>query len=248
MTRCPAPATRLRRQTDYDARVARKATDLFLELTPERVLDAVEAAGLAVRPVCYPLNSFENRVYEVELDDRSRVVAKFYRPGRWTRERRSSRSTASSPSSRPRRFRSAPRGRFPDGSHAARRSRGSTTPLFDRKGGRAPDELDRRHRASGSDSSSARVHLVGARAGPTPTGRARRRRLRSPTTSPGARKTKLLPPRLAGRWEAAALAIADAYDRMSARRRDPPPPRRPAPRQRPRARRRSSACSISTTA
>ena len=28
------------------------ATDLFLELTPERVLDAVEAAGLAVRPLC----------------------------------------------------------------------------------------------------------------------------------------------------------------------------------------------------
>ena len=81
------PGTRLRRQTDYDARVARKATDLFLELTPERVLDAVERAGLAVRPVCYPLNSFENRVYEVELADRSRVVAKFYRPGRWSRER-----------------------------------------------------------------------------------------------------------------------------------------------------------------
>src|SRR6187549_1624670 len=59
-------------------------TDLFLALTPEKVLEAVEAAGLAVRPLCYPLNSFENRVYEVELQDRSRVVAKFYRPGRWT--------------------------------------------------------------------------------------------------------------------------------------------------------------------
>ncbi|MEO8198150.1 MAG: stress response kinase A, partial [Thermoanaerobaculia bacterium] len=55
-------------------------SDLFLSLTPERVLDAVEAAGVAVRPLCYPLNSFENRVYEVELADRSRVVAKFYRP------------------------------------------------------------------------------------------------------------------------------------------------------------------------
>ena len=63
---------------------AADATDLFLALTPERVLDAVEAAGLAVRPLCYPLNSFENRVYEVELTDRSRVVAKFYRPGRWS--------------------------------------------------------------------------------------------------------------------------------------------------------------------
>ena len=59
-------------------------TDLFLELTPEKVLAAVERSGLKTHPVCYPLNSFENRVYEVELSDRSRIVAKFYRPGRWT--------------------------------------------------------------------------------------------------------------------------------------------------------------------
>jgi Ser/Thr protein kinase RdoA (MazF antagonist) len=63
-----------------------EATDLFLSLTPERVLDAVEAADLRCRPMCYPLNSFENRVYEVELDDRTRVIAKFYRPGRWSAE------------------------------------------------------------------------------------------------------------------------------------------------------------------
>ncbi len=62
------------------------ATDLFLALTPERVLEAVEASGLRCRPVCYPLNSFENRVYEVELEDRSRIIAKFYRPGRWSRQ------------------------------------------------------------------------------------------------------------------------------------------------------------------
>ncbi len=59
-------------------------TDLFLELTPEKVLEAVERSGLETHPVCYPLNSFENRVYEVELSDRSRIVAKFYRPGRWS--------------------------------------------------------------------------------------------------------------------------------------------------------------------
>lgn len=60
--------------------------DLFLDLTPERVLDAVEAGGLDPTGLCYPLNSFENRVYEVELADGDRVVAKFYRPGRWSRE------------------------------------------------------------------------------------------------------------------------------------------------------------------
>ena len=60
-------------------------TDVFFDLTPERVLAAVELAGLECNNLCYPLNSFENRVYEVELVDQSRVVAKFYRPGRWTR-------------------------------------------------------------------------------------------------------------------------------------------------------------------
>jgi len=59
-------------------------TDLFFALTPHKVLEAVEKAGFACNPLCYPLNSFENRVYEVELEDRTRIVAKFYRPGRWT--------------------------------------------------------------------------------------------------------------------------------------------------------------------
>src|SRR4029078_9702652 len=60
------------------------ATDLFLSLTPEKVLAAVEAGGLKCKPGCYPLNSFQHRVYEVELEDRSRIIAKFYRPGRWS--------------------------------------------------------------------------------------------------------------------------------------------------------------------
>jgi Ser/Thr protein kinase RdoA (MazF antagonist) len=69
-----------------DLEPSESTTDLFLSLTPERVLAAVEAAGLETNPVCYPLNAYENRVYEVELADRSRVVAKFYRPRRWSEE------------------------------------------------------------------------------------------------------------------------------------------------------------------
>lgn len=65
---------------------SRQGDDLFLTLTPEKVLDAVEAAGLACNPLCYPLNSFENRVYEIELQDKSRLIAKFYRPHRWSEE------------------------------------------------------------------------------------------------------------------------------------------------------------------
>src|SRR5437868_13350026 len=57
----------------------------FFALTPDRVLDAVEAGGLRSTGRCLPLRAFENRVYEVELDDERRVVVKFYRPGRWSR-------------------------------------------------------------------------------------------------------------------------------------------------------------------
>ncbi len=62
------------------------ATELFVHLTPDRVLDAIEATGLPCGNVCLALNSFENRVYEIELRDehRTRVIAKFYRPGRWS--------------------------------------------------------------------------------------------------------------------------------------------------------------------
>jgi len=58
----------------------------FLSLSPERVLDAVEQAGHRTTGLCYALNSLENRVYEVELEDGRRLVGKFYRPGRWLRE------------------------------------------------------------------------------------------------------------------------------------------------------------------
>lgn len=56
----------------------------FFALTPERILDAVESYGRRSTGRALALNSLENRVYEVELEDESRVVAKFYRPGRWS--------------------------------------------------------------------------------------------------------------------------------------------------------------------
>jgi Ser/Thr protein kinase RdoA (MazF antagonist) len=58
----------------------------FFGLTPNRVLDAVEVGGWRSTGRCLALNSLENRVYEVELEDGRSVVAKFYRPGRWSRE------------------------------------------------------------------------------------------------------------------------------------------------------------------
>lgn len=59
----------------------------FSLLMPDRVLDAVErATRQRCTGVIRPLPSYINRVYTVELDDGQHLVAKFYRPGRWTRE------------------------------------------------------------------------------------------------------------------------------------------------------------------
>ncbi|MBB84606.1 MAG: serine/threonine protein kinase [Deltaproteobacteria bacterium] len=58
----------------------------FVGLDPARVLAAVEAAGHVPSGHCFALNALENRVYDVRLEDGRHVVAKFYRPGRWTRD------------------------------------------------------------------------------------------------------------------------------------------------------------------
>jgi Ser/Thr protein kinase RdoA (MazF antagonist) len=50
------------------------------------VLDAVEVGGLRCTGRCLPLRAFENRVYEVELEDERRLVIKFHRPGRWSKD------------------------------------------------------------------------------------------------------------------------------------------------------------------
>src|SRR5262249_13112123 len=65
------------------------AADSFFALTPERVLEAVETLGRRATGYALALNSRQNRVYEVELEageETERLVAKFYRPGRWSRE------------------------------------------------------------------------------------------------------------------------------------------------------------------
>lgn len=60
----------------------------FAGLAPETVLDAVDAAGCWASGQVLALNSYENRVFQVGLDEPlagSRfVIAKFYRPGRWS--------------------------------------------------------------------------------------------------------------------------------------------------------------------
>lgn len=56
----------------------------YAGLTPEVVLDALDAVGFRGDGRLVALNSYENRVYLVYLEDGGSLVAKFYRPGRWS--------------------------------------------------------------------------------------------------------------------------------------------------------------------
>lgn len=56
----------------------------FEALTPAVVLDALDSVGLRGDGRLTALSSYENRVYQVPLEDGSAVVAKFYRPERWS--------------------------------------------------------------------------------------------------------------------------------------------------------------------
>lgn len=76
-------AQALARQSRMDPK-----THPYDALTPDVVLDALAAIGLYGDGRLTALNSFENRVYQVHLDEpvegQDAVVVKFYRPGRWT--------------------------------------------------------------------------------------------------------------------------------------------------------------------
>lgn len=58
--------------------------DGYAHLTPAFVLDALDSAGLRGDGRLLQLNSYENRVFQIFLEDGRVVVAKFYRPGRWS--------------------------------------------------------------------------------------------------------------------------------------------------------------------
>lgn len=65
-----------------------KSSDLlqsdYTELTPETILAAVESLGYEASGRFLALNSYENRVYRCDLEEGGGIIAKFYRPGRWS--------------------------------------------------------------------------------------------------------------------------------------------------------------------
>ncbi len=184
--------------------------DLFFSLTPERVLAAVEAAGLACNGLCYPLNSFENRVYEVELEDKSRIIAKFYRPGRWSEEQILEEHelitdlvAAEIPA--------CPVRQFPDGTTLKCQDHIFYS-LAERRGGRAPDEL--------TDELAERLGMLVGRMHAVAATKGAKHRL--PLTADTYIRNNLawlagrgvVPDRLWPRYRQAAEAIADLTDQM----------------------------------
>ena len=189
---------------------ANAGNEPFLELTPERVLAAVAAGGVGCNNLCYPLNSFENRVYEVELLDGQRVVAKFYRPRRWSEEqileehrfvRELDAAEIPVATVRP----------FPDGS-SLKRVDGIWYTLSSRRGGRAPDELDGPS-ARRLGMLVGRLHNVGA-ASEAPSRRPldAEHFVRRPLA--WLEENRVLPEGLRSRYVAAASEIATAAERL----------------------------------
>lgn len=56
----------------------------FDTLTPDFLIDAIESQGLLCDGRFFPLNSYENRVYQIGIENSEPIIAKFYRPQRWT--------------------------------------------------------------------------------------------------------------------------------------------------------------------
>jgi Ser/Thr protein kinase RdoA (MazF antagonist) len=59
-------------------------TQNFSALSPDAVLDALASIGLLGDGRLLPLNSYENRVYQVGMEQGSPLIAKFYRAARWS--------------------------------------------------------------------------------------------------------------------------------------------------------------------
>lgn len=58
----------------------------YENLDPSLILDAVESVGFLCNGSLLALNSYENRVYQIGIEDAPPMIAKFYRPHRWTNE------------------------------------------------------------------------------------------------------------------------------------------------------------------
>jgi len=133
----------------------------FAGLGPETILDAVESMGFRCSGALQALNSYENRVWQIGIDEGLPLVAKFYRPGRWSdaqiaeeHEFTAAMAAEELPVVTP---------LLIDGQTLFAHG-GFRFALFPRQGGRAP-EFDRVETLEWMGRLMARIHQVGARAG-----------------------------------------------------------------------------------
>lgn len=131
----------------------------YATLSPDLVLDAVEEAGYATDGRLLQLPSYENRVYQVGLEDAEPLVVKFYRPGRWSDAAIAEEHafaadlhTAELPVVAP----------LVDAAGSLLSHQGFRYALYPRRGGRAP-ELDSAEHLAWMGRLLARIHGVGAR-------------------------------------------------------------------------------------
>lgn len=185
--------------------------DLFLALTPDWVLKAVEAGGFEPTGHVMALHCLENRVYDLKLETGDHVVAKFYRPGRWTEEAileehaflRDLRE-AEIPVCAPLAFADGRTLHTVEGIHYA---------VWPRTGGRAPDELsDQEVEVLGR--LVARIHNVGGLRG------VRHRPTLDARSYGGAalealEQRRMLPPQHEGRYRRAVERIAATYEELA---------------------------------
>ncbi len=69
------------------ARKQEETGEGFQQLSPDRVLNLAEKTlGVRCSNLFRTLNSYINRVFEIETIDKVRLIIKFYRPGRWTKD------------------------------------------------------------------------------------------------------------------------------------------------------------------
>ncbi len=139
--------------------MTRETSDIpYADLTPDAVLNAVESVGPRCDGRLLQLNSFENRVFQVGLDEGGLLIAKFYRPGRWSDEQIAEEHAFTRELAQ-REIPAVPPLELGSRTlHAWGRHRFA---LFARQGGRAP-ELDDEHTLEWLGRYLGRMHAVGA--------------------------------------------------------------------------------------
>jgi Ser/Thr protein kinase RdoA (MazF antagonist) len=135
-----------------------ETTAPYAGLTPDTILNAVDSTGLRSDGRLLALNSYENRVYQIGIEDDKPVVAKFYRPGRWSDEQIMEEHEFTTELAE-REIPAVPPLRI--GNTTLHRFEGFRFALYPRRGGRAP-ELDDPDTLEWMGRFIGRIHAVGA--------------------------------------------------------------------------------------